>query len=105
MDKKRINLLLLLACVTLCLAFVVVTIFVESNKSTDFPPLQYVLDTNALLPDEPGYSDEYIYSQIPSESWTPTQIDEWFIRPEGQNLDQLKTANDQVIRKILEVAP
>lgn len=105
MDKKRIILFSSLALGMLCVAFLVISIFTENNKTTDLPPLQYVLDVNPMLPAEIGASNEYIYSRIPFESWTQEQVDEWFIRPEGQNLDQLKTANDQVIRKILEVAP
>lgn len=105
MDKKRVTLLSSLVFGVLCLVFLVISIFIRNNKTTELSPLQYVLASNPMLPEEPGYFAEYMYFRIPSDIWTQEQIDEWFIRPEGENLEQLKAANEQVVRKILEVAP
>lgn len=105
MDKKKIILFSSIIVLSLCVAFILVSILSNNNKTDSLSPVQYLLDTEPMLPKKPGYDDEYIYSQIPSKSWTQEQIDGWFTRPEGENLDQLKLSNDQVVRRILEAAP
>ncbi len=103
MDRRTILIIAASSLFLLCLVFVFVQILGTGKQKVE--PVTYTLDFPIMLPEEPGYQGDYLYSRAPRDRWTQEEVDEWFVVPEGENLERLSSANDQLVKKILEAAP
>ncbi len=102
-DKQHIIVIGVAALIFICL----VILFTQIGKPSDSDIVAptYTLDFPLMLPDEPGYTGEYLYVNTPRDRWTEEEVQEWFVEPTGENLERLSAANDQLIISILEAAP
>lgn len=105
MPENKMILFLIIAVFFICISILLIIIFTHTGTPPNVTERHYAFDTVPLLPEDPSYVHDYIYSAEPAVKWGQEKVDEWFLIPEGQNMDQLKAANDQMVRKILEAAP
>ncbi len=89
----------------LCFFITIILVVSCSSKATESKVVNYEIEVPIVLPDEPGYTDDYVFSNLPQERWEKEDVEHWFVIPEGENLDRLNAANDQLIKDILEAAP
>ncbi len=103
MDRQKVIIIVAASFLFIFLALLIVMI--SNNTEPKIEKVRYTLDFPLVLPKEPGYAGEYLFSHIPRDRWSQEEVDEWFVVPTGENLERLHSANDQVIIKILEAAP
>ncbi len=99
MNKKGV---LFYAC-TFSIIFLF-TIACAPEKSND-SLTNITIEMSPILPKEPIYNDDYVITNIPRERWSKEEVEQWFIIPEGENLERLNAANEQLIKEVLEAAP
>ncbi len=102
---NRQKLIVIIAAFFLFVCVSLLIVFLTGDTDPEVAEVHYTLDFPLVLPKEPGYSGEYVFTNTPRDRWSEEEAAEWFIEPTGENLDRLSAANDQVIKKILEAAP
>ncbi len=103
MDKQKLIIIVVAFLLFLCALLIIILVF-DSPKA-EVETVTYTLDFPLMLPIEPGYTGEYLYAHTPRDRWTLEEVNEWFVVPTDENLERLSSANDQVVKKILEAAP
>lgn len=58
-----------------------------------------------VLPQESVLPDDYYLVRPKNYQWTEEDVNRWFTSPDGNILDELHKANNQMVNDILEVAP
>ncbi len=102
---SRQKIIIIAASMFLLLCIVLIIITATTGKEVELEQVHYTLDFPLVLPAEPGYSGDYLFTNTPKERWTEDEVSQWFTEPNATNLDKLSSANDQLILKILEAAP
>ncbi len=102
-DKQKIIIISAAALIFVCISLIIIS--VTNGSSEVIVEQTYTLEFPLMLPEEPGYSGEYLYVNTPRDRWKKEDVDEWFVILAGNNLEKLSAANDQLVVKILEAAP
>ena len=104
MNKKKVTLLLSLFILLLC-CISMLLLSMCNNKKEKIIPIQYTIEDDFYLMQEPGYPKDYILNRTPSDTWGEDEVTEWFLFPDENVLKQVEDENNKLVRNILEGAP
>lgn len=106
MNKRKLALLISLLILLLCaISMLLLSMCGSNNKKEKTIPIQYTIEDDFYLMEEPGYPDNYILNRNPSDKWDEDEVSEWFLFPDEKVLKQVEDENNNLVRKILEGAP
>jgi len=66
---------------------------------------QLILTENLIIPNGPEMDNEYNLSRKTEEKWNDSEADNWFTVPSEKEIKSLSTANENMIKGIIEAAP
>jgi hypothetical protein len=89
-----------------CCAFVITLI---QHRSPPHPKEQqkepFVADQELIIPDGPVIQKEQYPSRVTPEKWSEDDLQQWFTKPEGMAMQNLKDSNDAIVSTITGAAP
>lgn len=102
----KIGILVLAGLFLVALVIVVVSVSGKPDKknAVEFNE-DFTLYQPLMVPAVPSLPDDYYLMRERGYKWTQADVDRWFTPPDGQLLDDLHSANDDMITNILEAAP
>jgi hypothetical protein len=78
----------------------------KPRKVQLIPEVQPSISTDSLIPPEYGsLTEDYYFSRISSDKWSPEDVDRWFTEPTDSAIDNLESANDALVNDITGAAP
>ena len=77
----------------------------QKNEEAQLPENEYEITEYFYSPSSPEISDDYMYSRVPKQKWSEEEVNEHITLPTEKMLDELKSANDKLIKDILEASP
>ena len=77
----------------------------QKNEEAQLPENEYEITEYFYSPSSPEISDDYMYSRVPKQKWSEEEANEHITLPTEKMLDELKSANDKLIKDILEASP
>lgn len=106
-DDKRKKVLIISLGVLFFLVILLILILCLSPKKEDnvMPKADYEISEYFYSPSSPEISDDYMYSRTPQQKWTEEEAQGYITLPTEEMLETLKTANDKMIKDILEASP
>ena len=106
-DENRKKVLIIAFGILLFLVVILILILCLSPKKdeTKLPEDEYEITEYFYSPSSPEITDDYMYSRVPQQKWSEEEANEHITLPTEKMLDELKTANDKLIKDILEASP
>lgn len=106
-DENRKKALIVILGILLFLVIILILILCLSPKKdkTSIPQTEYEISEYFYSPSSPEISDDYMYSRVPQQRWSEEEAREYITLPTEEMLEDLKLANDKLIKDILEASP
>lgn len=106
-DENRKKVLISAFGILLFLVVILILIMCLSPKKEEaqLPENEYEITEYFYSPSSPEISDDYMYSRVPKQKWSEEEANEHITLPTEKMLDELKAANDKLIKDILEASP
>ena len=100
----------ILISIVVVLFFLALIIFIVQgfnghNKQPSVTDTPLVPDNELILPDGPSIPDGYALTRDPKEKSTKEESQEYFTKPDEQELKNLEYSNDKLIEDILGATP
>lgn len=106
-DENRKKVLIMAFGILIFLLIILILIMCLSPKKEEaqLPENEYEITEYFYSPSSPEISDDYMYSRVPKQKWSEEEANEHITLPTEKMLDELKAANDKLIKDILEASP
>ena len=106
-DENRKKVLIIAFGILIFLLIILILIMCLSSKKEEaqLPENEYEITEYFYSPSSPEISDDYMYSRVPKQKWSEEEANEHITLPTEKMLDELKSANDKLIKDILEASP
>lgn len=106
-DENRKKVLIIAFGILIFLLIILILIMCLSSKNEEaqLPENEYEITEYFYSPSSPEISDDYMYSRVPKQKWSEEEANEHITLPTEKMLDELKSANDKLIKDILEASP
>ena len=106
-DENRKKVLIIAFGILIFLLIILIFIMCLSPKKEEaqLPENEYEITEYFYSPSSPEISDDYMYSRVPKQKWSEEEANEHITLPTEKMLDELKSANDKLIKDILEASP
>lgn len=104
LENKKISILILSLLVVILLCIVLlISLSPKKEKKVIENPL--VLSSELVVPKGPANPDSFKLSRTTEDKWDSEQLEPYFTKPSGREIEDLEKANDKLIKNILEAAP
>ena len=106
-DESRNKILIISFGILIFLLILLILILCFSSKGDEktIQKKDYEITEYFYSPSSPEISDDYMYSRVPKQKWSEEEANEHITLPTEKMLDELKSANDKLIKDILEASP
>lgn len=105
-DENR-KLVLISLCVLIIVLMIALffSIKIDKNNDQEIINLNYELKNEFVVPEEPGFYNDFYLSREKNEFWSEEDANKYFENPEGNLLEQLRDSNENLKNKIFEAVP
>lgn len=104
-NRKKVLIIAFGILIFLLIILILIMCLSQKNEEADFPENEYEITEYFYSPSSPEISDDYMYSRVPKQKWSEEEANEHITLPTEKMLDELKSANDKLIKDILEASP
>ena len=104
-NRKKVLIIAFGILIFLLIILILIMCLSQKNEEADLPENEYEITEYFYSPSSPEISDDYMYSRVPKQKWSEEEANEHITLPTEKMLDELKSANDKLIKDILEASP
>lgn len=104
-NRKKVLIIAFGILIFLLIILILIMCLSQKNEEAQLPENEYEITEYFYSPSSPEISDDYMYSRVPKQKWSEEEANEHITLPTEKMLDELKSANDKLIKDILEASP
>jgi hypothetical protein len=105
MWENNRTIFLAVCALIICIPLILIVVIGMGKTDSETVVKRTTVDEYIYLPEEPGLGKDYILSRKKQSQWSEEEAKRWFIEPDGEMLDNMRTVNDNLINDLLEAVP
>ncbi|MCR4712895.1 MAG: hypothetical protein K5751_00780 [Treponemataceae bacterium] len=105
MWENNRTIFLAVCALIICIPLILIVVIGMGKTDSETVVKRTTVDEYIYLPEEPGLGKDYVLSRKKQSQWNEEEAKRWFIEPDGEMLDNMRTVNDNLINDLLEAVP
>lgn len=104
-DSRKKILITVFGILIFLIILLILVLCFSGKEKVEVINQEYSITDYLYSPSSPEISDDYMYSRVPQKVWTEEEANKYITLPNSEMLENLKKANDKLIKDIMEVSP